>query len=325
MCTSIAFKKYDFYFGRNMDIDYSFGEKIVITPRNYPFNFRYAGNLKNHYAIMGMAAVSNNYPLYAEAVNEKGLCIAGLNFPENAFYSSDNKPDKFNIAVFEIIPWILGKCSCISEARTLLKKTNLISEPLSNKIPAASLHWHIADKNYSIVLESTNNGMHIYDNPVNVLTNNPPFDFQMTNLCQYTNLNVKLFENCLIKKSGLKPFGKGLGSFGLPGDFSPASRFVKASYMLANSICGNSEYEKISQFFHILDSVSVVNGSIESENNTFYYTRYFCCINADKGIYYYKTYNNNQISAINMFNADIDSISLTEFDIDNIQKICYKN
>jgi len=325
MCTSIAFRINDFYFGRNMDIDYSFGEKIVITPRNYPFSFRYAGTFKNHYAIIGTAAVADNYPLYAEASNEKGLCIAGLNFPDNAFYSSDNKADKFNIAVFELIPWILGKCSCVPEVKKLLEKTNLISESFSSKISTASLHWHIADKNCSVVLESTHDGMHIYDNPVDVLTNNPPFSFQITNLCQYSNLNVEPSENFLIKKSGVKPFGKGLGSFGLPGDFSPASRFVKASYLLANSVCGNSEYEKVSQFFHILDSVAVVNGSIEAENNVSYYTRYSCCINAGKGIYYYKTYNNNQISAVNMMNTDINSSFLTEFPLTDIQQICYKN
>lgn len=325
MCTSIAMRNEDFYFGRNMDIDYSFGEKVVITPRNYPFRFRYAGNSENHYALIGMASVTDNYPLYAEASNEKGLCMAGLNFPDNACYSEAGKPDKSNIAVFELIPWILGQCSSVQEAEKLLEKTNLISEPFSSDIPTATLHWHIADKNSSIVLESTHDGLHIYDNPVDVLTNNPTFDFHMTNLCQYANLSVRIPENCLTQKSGVKLFGKGMGSCGLPGDFSPASRFVKASYILANSVCKNSENDCISQFFHILDSVAVVNGSIEARDSLPYFTVYSCCINADKGTYYCKTYNNNQISAVNIFNSDIESSLLMEFPLTEVQQICFKN
>lgn len=321
MCTSIAMKTEDVYFGRNMDIDYGFGEKVVVTPRNYPFEFRHAGVLKNHYAMIGMASVVNNYPLYAEAANEKGLYMAGLNFPGNAYYSQNIDKSKNNIAVFELIPWLLGKCSGIDEAIALLENINLTSEAFSDDIPPAPLHWHIADKCRSIVLEAVKDGIHIYDNPVNVLTNNPPFDFQMTNLSQYANLSVELPKSRLCRVAQVKPFGKGLGSFGLPGDFSPASRFVKTAYLLANSVCGSGENESISQFFHILDSAAVVNGSIESAPERPYYTTYSCCINADKGIYYYKTYLNSQISAVNMNNENLNDDCLSEFTIVNSQQI----
>ena len=71
MCTSIAMNTEDFYFGRTMDIEYSFGEKVVFTPRNYPISFRKNDTLHRHYAMLGMASVMENYPLYAEAVNER--------------------------------------------------------------------------------------------------------------------------------------------------------------------------------------------------------------------------------------------------------------
>lgn len=325
MCTSMAMKTGDFYFGRNMDIDYSFGERIVITPRNYPFKFRRAGAKTSHYAMIGMASVIENYPLYAEASNEKGLCMAGLNFPENAYYSGKNEQNKFNIAAFELIPWILGECSCVAEAKQLLEKTNITSEAFSREVPPAPLHWHIADRNCSIVLEAMKDGVHIYENRVNVLTNNPPFDFQMTNLSQYVNLTVELPESRLCRIADIKPFGKGMGSFGLPGDFSPASRFVKAAYLLTNSVCGKGENESVSQFFHILDSVAVVNGSIEAASERPYYTTYSCCVNADKGIYYYKTYLNNRISAVNMYNENLDGDTPVEFAVRNSQQIEYVN
>jgi choloylglycine hydrolase len=326
MCTSIAFKTDDFYFGRNMDLDYNFGEKVVVMPRNYALEFRRAGRMKSHYAIIGMASVVNGYPLYAEGMNESGLSMAGLNFPDNAYYSPDEENGKYNISPFELIPWILGKCSTTDEAKKLLAATHIIALPFSENMPLATLHWHIADKNSSFVLEVMKDGMHIHDNPVNVMTNNPPFDFQITNLGQYLNLAVKLpDDNCFGKSADIKPFGKGLGSFGLPGDFSPASRFVKAAYLLLNSECNHDENSSISQFFHLLDSVAVVNGSIFSRVGYSYFTTYSCCMNVSKGIYYYKTYNNNQIAAVNMYNENLDSDSLREFELVRNQQIAFIN
>ena len=91
MCTAAAFQNQDFYFGRNLDLDYSYHEEITITPRNYPFRFRYAETLSQHYAMIGMAYVADDYPLYYEATNEAGLSMAGLNFPGNADYIIPNQ------------------------------------------------------------------------------------------------------------------------------------------------------------------------------------------------------------------------------------------
>ncbi len=324
MCTSIAMKTNGFYFGRNMDLDYDFGEHIVIAPRNYPFQFRKSGCGSRHYAIIGMASVKDDYPLYAEAMNEQGLCMAGLNFPDNAYYSDWIEKEKYNISPFELISWILGSCSNISEAKKLLSETHIAAIPFSEKIPLTPLHWHIADKSGSLVLEVMRDGMHIYDNTVNVLTNNPPFDFQMYNLAQYLNLHTRVPMNCFSEK-GVLPFGKGLGSFGLPGDFSPASRFVKSAYLLLNSVCGSDEDSSVSQLFHILDSVAVVNGTIIPNKSSRYLTTYSCCMSADRGVYYYKTYNNNRISAVNMKNENLDSQKLICYKVKRTQSVDFVN
>lgn len=313
MCTSIATKTEAFYFGRNMDWDREFDEHIVITPRNYPFCFRNAGDLPRHYALLGMAAVEENYPLYADAVNEKGLCMAGLNFQGNAYYSPELRGDKTNVASFELIPWLLGQCADVAEAKRLLADVNLAALPFAEGLPPAPLHWHIADRNGSVVLEATRSGVQIYDDPVNVLTNNPPFEFHMTNLSQYLNLTVDAPENAFCKQADVQPFGKGLGSFGLPGDFSPASRFVKAAYLLLHSQCGGGEESSVSQFFHLLDSVAVVNGSIAAEEDRNYYTTYSACMNADRGIYYYKTYFNSQLTAVRLRNENLEASCLKEY------------
>lgn len=86
MCTAATYKTKDFYMGRTLDYEFSYGEQITITPRNYEFDFRFAGKIKSHYALIGMAFVAGGYPLYYDAVNEKGLGMAGLNFVGNAAY-----------------------------------------------------------------------------------------------------------------------------------------------------------------------------------------------------------------------------------------------
>lgn len=153
MCTAVTYKTKDFYFGRTLDYEFSYGEEITVTPRNYIFDFRHIGQLKSHYAIIGMAFVSEGYPLYYDAVNEKGLGMAGLNFVGNAAYKASVCGEK-DIAQFEFIPWILSQCATVSEARAKLDGINLTGTPFSSQLPAAQLHWIIADKDEAITVES---------------------------------------------------------------------------------------------------------------------------------------------------------------------------
>ena len=181
MCTAATYKTKDFYFGRTLDYEFSYGDEIIITPRNYPFVFRHTKTLENHYALIGMACCADNYPLYYDAINEKGLGMAGLNFVGNAHYQPLSDSEE-NIASFEFIPWILGQCATVKEVRSFLGHMNLCDTPFSDQFPSSSLHWLIADRSESITVECVADGMKIYDNPVGVLTNNPPFDMQLFQL-----------------------------------------------------------------------------------------------------------------------------------------------
>ena len=175
MCTCINFKTKDFYFGRNLDLEYNFGERVVITPRKYKIDLKSENNFETKYAFIGMATVEGKYPLYADAVNEKGLCMAGLYFPGNAVYNEE-KDNSINIASFELIPWCLGNFSSLAELRKNLENLNITNYKFNEKMPVADLHWMICDKDDCVVLEQTKNGLQIYDNPYGVLTNNPPFN-----------------------------------------------------------------------------------------------------------------------------------------------------
>ena len=190
MCTAATYKTADFYFGRTLDYEFSYGDEVTVTPRNYPLTFRHASAVSTHYAIIGMAHVAGDYPLYYDAINEKGLGVAGLNFVGNAHYR-ECREGKDNLAQWELIPWIMARCASVSEAKALLARINLTAEPFAPNLPTAQLHWIIADEKECIVVECMVDGLHVYDNPVGVLTNNPPFPQQMFLLNQYMHLSPK--------------------------------------------------------------------------------------------------------------------------------------
>ncbi len=312
MCTAITYRTKDFYFGRTLDYTFSFGESIVITPRNFIFDFRDKGIMQKHYAIIGAALLKSDYPLYYDAVNEKGLCMAGLNFVGNAIYNKPT-PLKDNIAQFELIPWILGQCANVKEAEEKLKNSNITNTAFSSELPAASLHWIIADKNSCITVEAVKDGLKVYKNLVGVLTNNPTFPEQLLNLNNYMHLSAKPPKNRFSKELNLKPYSLGMGALGLPGDLSSQSRFVRAAFTKLNSVSGINEEESVSQFFHILETVSQTNGCTRTQNGEYEKTIYTSCINADKGIYYYTTYHNRQITAVDMFREKLDDNTLFSY------------
>ena len=324
MCTAIAYRAKDFYFGRNLDLEYSYQETVTVTPKNFPFHFRNGAVLTSHYAMIGMATVSDSYPLYYEATNEKGLSLAGLNFPGNAVYYPED-PNKDNITPFELIPWILGQCATIGEALVKLSNLNLWKRPFSDVFPLSPLHWLMSDKDRSVTLEPMHDGLKIHENPVGVLTNNPPFDFHMYNLANYLNLTPQPPENRFNAGIALKPYSLGMGSIGLPGDMSSASRFVKATFTKLNSFSGDSESESISQFFHILGSVVQQKGLTCVRGEEYEFTLYSSCCNTSKGIYYYTTYENSQITAIDMRKEDLDGTELVSYPLITGQQIKYQN
>ncbi len=324
MCTAVTYKTKDFYFGRTLDYDFSYGEEVVITPRNYRFHFRKEENINRHYAIIGMAHLAENYPLYYDAVNEKGLAIAGLNFVGNAHYLEPMQ-QKENIATFELIPWILSSCATVKESREKLKKLNLISEPFSEKFPVAELHWIIADKEGVITVETKAEGIQIYDNLVGVLANNPVFPEQMIQLSNYMQLSAKPPQNRFAKGLSLATYSRGMGAIGLPGDLSSQSRFVRAAFVKMNSVSGDSEKESVGQFFHILGSVEQQNGCCELEDGKYEKTIYTSCCNTARGIYYYTTYENRQITAVDMYQEDIDGTSLIHYPLIEEEQIRIQN
>ena len=324
MCTAIIYQTNDFYFGRTLDYEHSFSEEVTITPRRFPLIFRHQDTHNDHYAIIGMACVGRDYPLYFDAVNERGLAMAGLNFVGNAHYHQP-VAGMDNVASFEFIPWILSQCASVAEARKMLGKVNITDTAFLDKVPPSQLHWMIADREEAITVESMEDGLHIYENPVGVLTNNPSFDDQMFRLNDYMHLSPRSPENNFSEKLDLRHYSRGMGALGLPGDLSSQSRFVRAAFTKMNSVSGDSEGESISQFFHILGTVSQTRGCCMVAEGEYEMTIYTSCCNADKGIYYYTTYDNHQITAVDMHRENLDGNALIHYPLTHGEQIYIQN
>lgn len=324
MCTAVSYQTEDHYFGRNLDLECSFGETVTVTPRNYPFRFRRAGELARHYAMIGMAHVQDGYPLYYEAVNEAGLGMAGLNFPGNARYAPPAE-ETDNVSPFEFIPWILGRCGGLDQARKLLERVNLTDIPFSDELPLSPLHWMLADRSGCLTVECVREGVKVYENPVGVLTNNPPFDVLMLRLSDYMGLSDSPPTNRLAPGLPLALYSRGMGAMGLPGDLSSASRFIRAAFTRLHSAAPGTNEESVSQFFHILRSVEQTRGCVRLEDGSCERTIYSCCCNADRGIYYYTTYENSQITAVDLHREDLEAATVSCWPLIRRQQIRMEN
>ena len=324
MCTAITWNGKEHYFGRTLDYTRSFGEEVVITPRNYPFHFRHVKERETHFAMIGTALVCEEYPLYYDAVNEKGLGMAGLNFPGNAVYG-DPVHGKENVAQFELIPWILGQCDSVEAAAKCLRRLNITRDAFAENLPAAELHWIIADHRRAITVEAEAEGLRIYDNPVGVLTNNPPFPFQLFQLNNYMHLSPEDPENHFGTELPLHPYCLGLGALGLPGDLSSQSRFVRAAFTKIHAVQGETEEENVNQFFHILENVRQTRGCSRTTEGDCEITIYTSCCSAAKGIYYYTTYGNHQITAVKLRQENLDGTGLARWPMIREEKMRMQN
>lgn len=305
MCTAATYCTKDHYFGRNLDQAQSFDLSIAVTPRNFPIALRHKPTMDKHLAIIGTSYVVGDLPLYYDATNENGLSIAGLLFPDNAHFFPATE-GKDNVCEWELIPWILGQCTTIDDVKALCTKLNITNDNFSDQLQLSPMHWMISDRERSVVIESVEDGLHLYDNPFEVLTNNPPFPYHLINMNNYMNLTSDIPTNRFSPKLDLKEYSFGFGGIGLPGDISSSSRFVRACFTKFNLVSGDSEAESVAQFFHLLGNERQVHGLARVEGG-YETTIYSSCCNTDKGIYYYTTNENSQVSGVNMHKEDLDA------------------
>lgn len=309
MCTAVSFVNGDSYFGRNLDLDMSYGERVAVTPRDYPIKFTNGDEATRHYAVIGMANTVNGYPLYFDATNEKGLSCAALRFTEAKY--AKGKGAEY-IASYEFILWVLSLSDSVKSAKEKIKKIKISDTAFFEELGPTPLHFMVSDKYDSITVEQTGSGLKIYENDIGVLTNNPEFPMHRMYLNNFAFLSANAPHNRFSKRLNFENYSNGLGAFSLPGDFSSMSRFVRAVFVKFNSVSEQTEGDSVAHFFHILDSVAVPSGCVILPDGNAHKTVYSSCCNATKGIYYYKTYNDLKVKAINMYDFDLNGKTVIE-------------
>ena len=300
MCTSLSIPTHDgrHLFGRTLDLDAHFGEVVTLTPRRYPFSFRDCYPLTRHYALLGMATTVDGYPLYAEAMNEKGVCMAGLRFAKSAVYAPAPCEGRVNLAPWELIPYLLSTCATLYEVRNALEDISIWDKPFSDTVGTAPLHWHVVDADPDhggLILEITSAGMRIYPDEAGVLANEPPYPDQLNRLSSL-------------------PYLRG-DAVGLPGDYSSPSRFLRAAtlrrwWMERGRTCtgeaeGGGDFP-LSQFFTVLGAVSPTAGAVMTPAGGCHRTLYTCCMDTGKGIYYYRTEGEAAVSSVSFEGLDLN-------------------
>lgn len=297
MCTAINDTTKFHLFGRTLDLEETYNEQVVISPRRFPFFFKHQGKCDNHLAIIGTAHMANGTTLYFDGMNEKGLCAAALRFPELCTYH-DKVEDKTNLASFELIPWILCNFETAKSAADALKSVNITPDSFSNELPATELHWIIADKDHSFVIESREDGLKIYDNPYGVLANAPDFPTQ-----------------CFV-----------LDKFGDPvlGDLSSSSRFNRAVNAVRHTIPAQEKSEAVSRFFHIMSTVNQPNGLFRADERQLR-TIYTSCMDTEDLVYYFTTYTCRQIHSVRLHNDFLDKDAILSYPMAHKENIEYLN
>ena len=313
MCTAISYRAGSHYFGRNLDVENFFDERVTVTPRNYPFCFYGGKTLRSHYAMIGMAHIAEGYPLYYDATNEKGLSVAALSFPKEAYYG-EPREKFFPVAPWEWIPFILSECKTAEEAKRLLANTDTVRVPFSRELPLTPLHFLVSDAEKSFTAEPMKEGLRIFENPVGVLTNAPSFDFQMQYLNLFMGLSSEPIENRFSSEIPFSDYSRGMGALGLPGDLSSSSRFVRTVFTKFHTLKGSDETENVYRFFHILGAAEQQKGCVHLDGQ-YEFTAYSSCCNTERGIYYYRTYENSSIIGIDMHREDLNGEKLISYSL----------
>ena len=314
MCTGVRFSddKGNMYFGRNLDWSVGYGQKIVVTPKGYTYNSAFLGSSNPKSAIIGMAIIQENIPLYFDCANENGLAIAGLNFPGYAQYEPNAVDGKTNVAAYEFPLWVAMNFSTVDEVENALQNVAIVAKPINDKFPVSMLHWIIGDKDRSIVVEYTTAGMQIFHNDVDVLTNQPGYGWHKENLRNYMNLESPQPEKVTWGRAEMTAFGSGSLMRGLPGDYYSPSRFVRVAYLNTHYPVKSTEEENVSRLFHTLTGVAMIDGAAAMASGDFEKTVYTGGYSTATKTYYYNTYEDPAIKKASLSDFDVNGSELAE-------------
>lgn len=306
------------------------GNRIAVVPRNYKMKTEINESSNSiitvKYAFMGMAVLGLHTPVMVDGINEKGLMGALLNYPGYAVYDTQKDKNHCQIHPGFLIGCLLGQCATIKEAVKYLSFINLTNEKIFDQ--EMTVHYILSDSTgETVIVEPDTEGIHIHRNTIGVMTNSPDYLWQKTNLRNYvpvTNLHTKPKK---IINEVFSCFGNGTGgSFGLPGDYSSPSRFVRLSIMKNFAVKGKNEIDGVTGMFRCFAPVTIPEGILKAveDNEDYHQTLCTCVMCSESLTYYFSTASNRRICAICLTN-ELNNKDIKYFDLQEKQDISYLN
>lgn len=330
-CTGLQLTAKDGAFVNGRTVE--FASKIPLTGLVIPRNYAFSGTLpdgtkgltyKAQYAVVGVNAFGEAAVL--DGINEKGLTSAAFYFPGYATYTEVTPENKnMGLSPTEFTNWILTQFATIDEVKKNINSAVIVptSPPgWGNKPP---FHYIVYDKTgKSIVIEPINGKLVVSDNPIGVITNSPTFDWHLTNLSNYLNLSPMNVPSKVIDGYKLNTFGQGSGLHGLPGDFSPPSRFVRAAIFSAAAIPASNATQAVYEAFHLLNQFDIPPGASESKKNgkaSFDTTLATTVKDPHNLNYYFRTFDDQNIKMISLSAFDLNGKTLQSISMTGMQPV----
>lgn len=299
MCTAVRFTddQGNMFFGRNLDWSFDYGQTVLRTPGDaaVPAAFERPDDPARGHDVIGVGITALGVPLYFDCANDAGLAVAGLNFPQSAHYAAGPVDGTVNVAAYEFPYWVARNFGSVAEARTALAGVTVVAKAVSDKLPVANLHWIVADATGAIVVECMEDGLRVWEDDVDVLTNEPNFGWHRQNLRNYLTLTDADPAPASWGGAELRAFGSGEGLRGVPGDYSGPSRFVKVAFVNAHYPVQTGEKGNVTRLFRTLGSVAVPEGCARMADGSYEKTLYTSGFSAATRSYYYATYDDPQI------------------------------
>jgi choloylglycine hydrolase len=330
-CTGITITPKDgsVIFGRTLEFAQDIKSNIIIVPRNRDFVGTTPADgpglhWKTKYGAVGMN--SFGLPMFADGLNEKGLHVGIFYFPGYGKYQAVTEKDyDRTLAPHEFAGFLLGVCGSVEEAVTAAKAVRVGEVVLDAFGFVPPFHFIVNDgSGKSAVLEYVAGELKIHDNPLGVITNSPTFDWHMTNLANYVNLTVSNVPKLDVDGLALRALGQGSGMLGLPGDFTPPSRFVRAVAFSKSALPVETARDGVLQTFHILNQFDIPQGAARGSEHgkpVADYTLWTAVADLRHLRYYYRTHQNSRIRVIDLRAADLGAADVKSISIGGDEQI----
>lgn len=323
-CTGISLTAADGSYIQARTIEWAYGplkSEYVIIPRgeelqSYTPTGANGLRFKARYGVVGLAVVEREF--IAEGINEVGLSAGLFFFPRYGSYEAyDSAYDAHTLADLQVVQWLLTQCATIDEVKSAVERVRIVGLEKT-----AVVHWRIGDPaGRQVVMEIVDGKVCFYDNRVGVLTNAPGYEWQVANLENYVNLRPGSAANLTLGEVTLEPLGGSSAMLGLPGDFTPPSRFVRAAFFRNTAPRRATGIETVLQAFHLLNNFDVPIAIENPSDSTLpSATQWTSAIDLTSRTVYYKTAYNSAIRSIALANIDFDNVTYASYSLDEVAR-----